>query len=191
MSTPDNWRPQLPPPPSDGGTLPPYSQPQYGPSQAPGGDRRPFAGHAPTPDAFAGFWIRLLGAVIDGLLLGVVTGLIDRIITGGAAVGFLVAGAYFTYFHSTPAGQTVGNRLCGIRIVDSGTGAHLDHGHALLRWVMSYVSGIALFIGYLWMLWDPAKQTWHDMLAGSYVVRSSHYPPPAEFGKSASSAATP
>jgi len=96
-------------------------------------------------------------------------------------------GAYFTYFHSTPAGQTVGNRVMGIRIVDSGTGYHLDYVRALLRWLMSYVSGIALLIGYLWMLWDPYNQTWHDKVANSYVVKASHHPPPADFGKPASS----
>lgn len=187
MSTPDNPPPQVPPSPHDGGGFTRYPPP--GLSQAPDGERRPFAGQGPSLDAFAGFWIRLLGAVIDGLLLGVVTGFIDTIVTGGAAVGFVVAGAYFTYFHSTPAGQTVGNRVCGIRVVDADTGGHLDHVRALLRWLMSYVSGIALFIGYLWMLWDPAKQTWHDRVANSYVVKASHHPPQAEFGKPASSAA--
>ncbi|MDQ2826266.1 MAG: CbtB-domain containing protein, partial [Actinomycetota bacterium] len=33
---------------------------------------------------------------------------------------------------------------------------------ALLRHLYSYVSALALGIGYLWMLWDPEKQTWHD-----------------------------
>lgn len=189
MSTPDNPTPPFPPSPRDGGAFPAFPRyPQPGPSQEPEGDHRPFAGQGPDPDAFAGFWIRLLGVVIDGLLLTVVTGTVDRIVTGGAAVGFVVAGAYFTYFHSTPAGQTLGNRVVGIRVVDAGTGGHLDHVRALLRWLMSYVSGIALFIGYLWMLWDPAKQTWHDLVANSYVVKASHHPPPAEFGKRASSA---
>lgn len=187
MSTPDNPTPSVPSSPGDGGPFPRYPQP--GAFPAPYGDRRPFAGQGPAPDAFAGFWIRLLAVVIDGLLLAVVTGVVDRVVTGGAAVGFLVGGAYFTYFHSTPAGQTAGNRLCDIRVVDGGTGDHLDHVRALLRWLMSYASGIALFIGYLWMLWDPTKQTWHDKVANSYVVKASHYPPPAEFGKPASSAA--
>ena len=33
------------------------------------------------------------------------------------------------------------------------------------------LAAIALFyLGYLWMVWDPRKQTWHDKLAGTYVV---------------------
>jgi uncharacterized RDD family membrane protein YckC len=36
---------------------------------------------------------------------------------------------------------------------------------------MSYVSGIALLLGYLWTLWDPEKRTWHDMVADTRVYR--------------------
>jgi uncharacterized RDD family membrane protein YckC len=28
-------------------------------------------------------------------------------------------------------------------------------------------------LGFLWMLWDPNKQTWHDKVAQTYVVRES------------------
>jgi uncharacterized RDD family membrane protein YckC len=31
-------------------------------------------------------------------------------------------------------------------------------------------------IGYLWMLYDPEKQTWHDKVAGTFVVPTSAYP---------------
>ena len=41
---------------------------------------------------------------------------------------------------------------------------------------MSIVSGLACGLGYLWMLWDPQRQTWHDKAAGTYVVRVSAYP---------------
>lgn len=191
MSTSEDFpQDNVPPPP--GGSQSPDGYPQPG-SQSAAGEPYgtpgpPAAGGQPAPEAFAGFWIRFAGALIDGLLLGVLTGFIQAVINGGALLGFVIAGAYFTYFHSTPAGQTVGNRVVGVRIVDSGTGNHLDYVPALLRWLMSYVSGIAILIGYLWMLWDPYKQTWHDKVANSYVVKASHYPPPAEFGKPASSA---
>ena len=35
---------------------------------------------------------------------------------------------------------------------------------------------IAFFVGYLWMLWEPRKRTWHDIVADSLVVRTTHYP---------------
>jgi len=27
------------------------------------------------------------------------------------------------------------------------------------------------FLGFLWMLWDKDRQTWHDKAAGSFVIR--------------------
>ncbi len=32
-----------------------------------------------------------------------------------------------------------------------------------------------LLLGYLWMLWDPEKQTWHDKLATTVVVPADAY----------------
>ena len=93
---------------------------------------------------------------------------------------------YFTYLHATPAGQTVGNRVVGVRIVDADGGGSIPYSRALIRYLMSIVSGIPLALGYLWMLWDqPLRQTWHDKVASSTVVRASWSPPPAPFGKSA------
>jgi uncharacterized RDD family membrane protein YckC len=40
-----------------------------------------------------------------------------------------------------------------------------------VRWIVAYISGATIFLGYLWMLWDPRKQTWHDKAAGSFVVK--------------------
>jgi uncharacterized RDD family membrane protein YckC len=38
------------------------------------------------------------------------------------------------------------------------------------------LSGIVCLLGYLWMLWDKEKQTWHDKLATTVVVPTSAYP---------------
>lgn len=180
MSTSDDY-PGHDVPPSSAADADAYgsSHPESAPSQ-------PAAtGSGPPADALAGFWIRFAGALIDAILLSVVTGVIQAIVDGGAVLGIAIGGAYFTYLHASAAGQTVGNRVCGIRIVDVSTGGSIDYVRALLRWLMSYVSGIAILLGYLWMLWDPHNQTWHDKVANSYVVKTSHYPPPAPFGKPA------
>ena len=49
---------------------------------------------------------------------------------------------------------------------------------------MSNLSALALFLGYLWMLWEPRKRTWHDIVANSLVVKADAYPP-GEFGRPA------
>jgi uncharacterized RDD family membrane protein YckC len=36
----------------------------------------------------------------------------------------------------------------------------------------SLVSGWVFYLGYLWMLWDSEKQTWHDKMVSSVVIRA-------------------
>lgn len=169
MDSTPNWSADQPPDPSQ------YTTPAPGYGQPAGG---------PQPDALAGFWIRFAGALIDGILLGVVGQVLATILgNAGNLLGIAVGGAYFTYFHASAAGQTIGNKVCNIRIVDEANGQSIDYGRAAIRWLMSYVSALAILLGYLWMLWDPNKQTWHDKVARTLVVKTQYYPPAAEFGK--------
>jgi uncharacterized RDD family membrane protein YckC len=130
------------------------------------------AAQTATTRQAAGFGRRLVAALIDGVLLSVI-GLIARLILASGAealVSTLLSLAYYTYFHGT-TGQTPGNAALGIRIVDIDSGtAPIGFGRAALRWFVSIFSAIALLLGFLWMLWDPQKQTWHDKAARSLPV---------------------
>jgi uncharacterized RDD family membrane protein YckC len=123
--------------------------------------------------ARAGFWRRFVASFVDGLVLAVVQFLFDRGLGGltAAVAGLVVAAAYFTYFHGR-TGQSPGDAALGIKVVDfsGGTGLPIGYPRAFLRWLVSAVSFVVLFLGYLWMLWDDEKQTWHDKAAGSVVV---------------------
>jgi uncharacterized RDD family membrane protein YckC len=120
----------------------------------------------------AGFWRRLAAALIDGILLGIVDTILRLVLGGfGQLLGLVVTIGYFTYFHGT-TGQTPGNAAVGIRVVDvrDRPGQPIGYGRALVRWVVSILSALVLLIGFLWMLWDPRKQTWHDKAVGSLPV---------------------
>jgi uncharacterized RDD family membrane protein YckC len=65
---------------------------------------------------------------------------------------------------------TVGGLICQIRIVRT-DGGQLTFADALIRALASIFSLGAFFIGALWMLRDPESQTWHDKIAGTYVVK--------------------
>lgn len=120
--------------------------------------------------ARAGFWRRFAAAFIDGILLGIVSGILGAILgNAGSALGLLVGIAYYTYFHGS-TGQTPGDAALSIRVVDKETGEPIGFARAFIRWLVSIVSGIAILIGYLWMLWDSEKQTWHDKAANDVVV---------------------
>jgi uncharacterized RDD family membrane protein YckC len=128
-----------------------------------------FGGHSLT-SARAGFWRRFAAALIDGIVLGVVSTILKAILgNAGTGLGLLISLGYFTYFHGG-TGQTPGDAALAIRVVDLQGGGSIGHMRAFVRWIVSILSAIALLIGYLWMLWDSEKQTWHDKAAGSVVV---------------------
>ena len=125
----------------------------------------------------ANFGERFVAALIDGVGLFVIQLILGLILGfGGRSLGGLVGIAYFVYFEGSPSGQTFGKRVMNIRVVDTGTGQSIGYGRAAIRWVMRIVSTIPCLLGYFWMLWDKEKQTWHDKVAGSYVVPTSAYP---------------
>jgi len=143
-----------------------------------------FAG--PPPGAASGgpsgprasFGNRFLALLLDVIILGVVDGVLYGIfgINGVQIFGNLISLAYFTYLEGSPSGQTLGKRALNIRVIDFNTGGALGYGKAAIRWVGRIISGFVCFLGYLWMLWDPEKQTWHDKIAGTVVVPTSAYP---------------
>ena len=115
------------------------------------------AGPPPTGGASgprAGFWRRFAGLLIDGILLGVVNGILRAVIGsgGGAILGLVVDIVYFTVLIGGRRGQTVGQMALGIRVIDFNTGGPIGYGRAFVRWLVAIVSALTLFIGYLWML---------------------------------------
>jgi uncharacterized RDD family membrane protein YckC len=69
-------------------------------------------------------------------------------------------------------GQTLGAQAAGIRVVDADTGEPIGPARAVGRWFARLVSALACTIGFLWVLVDPQRQTWHDKLTRSVVVRA-------------------
>src|SRR5215471_8268577 len=136
----------------------------------------PTTGGASGPRA--GFWRRFAGAFIDGILLGIVDAILRAILGYGAGVslGFVVSIVYFTALIGSTRGQTVGQMALGIRVIDFNTGGPIGYGRAFVRWIVSIVSAIPLFLGYFWMLWDKEKQCWHDKAANDVVVPVQYYP---------------
>jgi uncharacterized RDD family membrane protein YckC len=139
---------------------------------------QPTGGDGPSGPR-AGFWRRFVAALLDGILLGVVGFIIGAILgfEGNAVNGVttLLGVAYYTYLEGS-SGQTLGKKALGIRVIDLGGGGSIGYGRAFIRYIGRYVSGIALLLGYFWMIWDKEKQTWHDKFANSVVVPESAYP---------------
>jgi uncharacterized RDD family membrane protein YckC len=121
----------------------------------------------------AGFWRRFAATFIDGIVLGIVDTIL-RLVLGNATgelVGIVTGFGYFTYFHGR-TGQTPGDAALSIRVVDvrDNPGQPIGYPRAFGRAVVAILSALVFFIGYLWMLWDANKQTWHDKAVGSVPV---------------------
>jgi uncharacterized RDD family membrane protein YckC len=121
----------------------------------------------------AGFWRRFASSFIDGIVVGVIEFILGLILgaTTGRLLGFVISAVYFTYFHGA-TGRTPGNAALGISVLDIDNGSTIGYGRAFLRSLVSLVSAVVILIGYLWMLWDPKKQTWHDKAAHSLPVHN-------------------
>lgn len=82
-------------------------------------------------------------------------------------VGFLVL-----YCSMASRKGSIGHQATGIRIVDARTGDRVSAWRVFGRRLASYLSSVACYLGFLWPLWNQRKQTWHDMIAKTVVVKT-------------------
>jgi uncharacterized RDD family membrane protein YckC len=116
--------------------------------------------------ARAGFWARLLAAIIDLFLLTVVVVALPLV---GLALFIPLAVAYFVAMW-TWKGTTIGALVMGHKVVRT-DGRAVDFPVAIVRSLLSIFSCFVMFLGCLWAAWDHEKQTWHDKIAGTVVVK--------------------
>ena len=146
---------------------------------------------------YAGFWARFLAWFVDAIVISLVTQPISLILGQGidlevtedaagnvtdfsfdvdptlliltVVVSTLLPGVYYIVALSR-WGQTLGALAASLKVVHP-DGSLLSPGRAAVRWIGSVVSSIVFLLGYFWMIWDGRKQTWHDKMAGSVVVK--------------------
>ena len=123
----------------------------------------------------ASVWPRALGFLIDSVLLWTAVLLFAALAGLNAAtptVEVQVLGLLFRVGYNwvwNTIGWSPGKRVVGLRIVgEEGGPPGVERGFG--RSVGALVSDLALGVGYLWALWDARTQTWHDKMAGTYVV---------------------
>lgn len=75
---------------------------------------------------------------------------------------------YFTYFFGN--GQTLGMKAAKIKLCGTDGTYPIGYGNGFLRWIGMGISGLVIYLGFLWILIDDNKQGWHDKIAGTYVL---------------------
>jgi uncharacterized RDD family membrane protein YckC len=84
--------------------------------------------------------------------------------------GFAVTIGYFPWFWAR-RGQTPGMRVFGLYVVRDRDGGPIDGATALLRLLGYYASSAVFSLGFIWILIDRRRRGWHDLIAGTVVVR--------------------
>ena len=135
----------------------------------------------------ASLWLRIAAAIYDLfplLALWMLTAGVALLIAHGsvdvahppfayrfslrAALGAVTA-AYFVISWSR-GGQTIGMRAWRLRVVGVGGGA-LPWPRALLRFFVAIVSLLVAGAGFAWCAFDRDRRGWHDLAAGTLLVR--------------------
>ncbi|MES2671252.1 MAG: RDD family protein [Pseudomonadota bacterium] len=138
---------------------------------------------------YVGFWSRVGAAIVDALLVVVITfpplvsiygweyftsekpgfiaGPTDFLISW--VLPFVVTVLFWVWRQATP-----GKMVVSARIVDAKTGGTISVGQAMGRYVAYFISMLPLGLGIFWVAFDPRKQGWHDKIAGTIVVRHKH-----------------
>jgi uncharacterized RDD family membrane protein YckC len=110
-----------------------------------------------------------LAAFILDLILIVISVQVLNFDREWVRAAFLLALAYHVSFW-TLKGTTLGGIICQLRLVRV-DGGRVGFPDALVRGLTGIFSLAVVGLGFLWMLKDPERQTWHDRVAGTYVVK--------------------
>jgi len=142
---------------------------------------------------YGGFWIRVVAAIIDAIILRVVVapvgmifgglGLAGGMMTGLPHAGLALLGGgvtfilllfgswlYEAFMESSSYQATLGKMIFGMKVTDL-NGNRISLERATGRHFAKYLSAMVLGIGYIMVGFTERKQGLHDLLAGTLVRR--------------------
>ena len=158
----------------------------------------PQSATARGPIAYGGFWIRVVAAVIDIIILGIAAGVLQSVIFGsmfrtprlepGAPIDITALAPLFAFFGAAwllqvamaacyegffvaKLAATPGKMAMGLKVVCA-DGSPVSLGRAFGRYFGKILSGMILCIGFIIVGFDSQKRGLHDMICDTRVVKS-------------------
>lgn len=151
------------------------------------------------PVRYAGFWLRFVAAIIDGIVLYIAQMIITVPLMGimglttfnsqtmseaqqMGAIGAIIGLTIITFLFSsivqwlyyalmeTYNGATLGKMAIGLKVTDL-EGNKISFLKATGRYFGKILSGMILLIGYIMAAFTEKKQALHDIMAGCLVVK--------------------
>lgn len=117
----------------------------------------------------AGFWIRMAALLLDIILIAIVGHLLPFGHGDGSHLSLLLLAIYGAVMWKYK-GTTIGGIICHLRVVRL-DGRAIDWATAAARALGCFLSLAVAGLGFLWVVFDPERQSWHDKIAGTVVVR--------------------
>ncbi len=145
------------------------------PIPPPLGQRQAPAQPQPLPLEYferVGFWPRFGATAIDFLIVAPLSIWISSLFwwfpgdTPAFPVLWLAYHAGFWSWKST----TIGGHVLNLRVVRLDH-AKMDAGIGIVRALGAILSLLPLGIGFMWASWEEERQSWHDKIAGTTIVR--------------------
>jgi uncharacterized RDD family membrane protein YckC len=154
----------------------------------------PYPATAPAVGVgYGGFWIRVVAAIIDAIILRVVVAPVSMIFAGLGLAGGMMTGVphiglhllgsgitiillvfgswlYEAFMESSSYQATLGKMIFGMKVTDL-NGNRISFERATGRHFAKWLSAMILFIGYIMVGFTERKQGLHDLLAGTLVRR--------------------
>ena len=139
---------------------------------------------------FAGFWVRVLASIIDGVIIGLFNGFLQIGVSGmtssvaddpdaamlvmatsvGLTLVSITIAALYEIILTVKYGATVGKMALKLRVVTA-DGQGLRYGRSTGRHFAKWVSQMIAFIGYIMVGFDKEKRGLHDMMCNTRVIR--------------------
>jgi uncharacterized RDD family membrane protein YckC len=121
---------------------------------------------------YAGFWIRVVAALIDAVIL-LIPGFLLNFLTPviGWIASMVVYWLYVALLESSVYQATVGKMALGLKVTDM-QGARISFGRATVRYFSQILCGLTLGIGYIVVGFTQKKQGLHDFIAQTLVFKT-------------------
>ncbi len=141
---------------------------------------------------YGGFWVRVIAAIVDAVLIRIVIfpigavfglgglamgglghgGLLLHTLGGGVIVLLTLVGGwlYEAFMESSSYQATLGKMIFGMKVTDL-QGNRISFAQATGRHFAKILSGLILCIGFIMAGITERKQALHDMIAGTLVRR--------------------
>jgi len=115
----------------------------------------------------AGFWIRTLALLLDVFLVAIVTSIVHFHTHDALLLIVATYGAVMWRLRGT----TIGGIVCGLRVVRM-DGRPIDWPTAVTRALGAFLSLFVAGLGFIWVVFDAERQSWHDKIAGTVIVHA-------------------